>query len=154
MPALAFFARGAAAALLLAVPGLAAGCGLFQRADPIGFRTYTLEDVAYDEAASIVHDVTKTQANQLFGGVSLVWDAEQGNLQLDPVYDGRRRLRLYIHLEPAGPDVDVEMFALVEHLKLDATQVGYGEPMQDVPLEEKLFQAYVTELSRRRDGGG
>ena len=146
-------ARGLATALLLLAPGLA-GCGLFTRAEPIGFRTYTLEGVSYDEATSIVHDVTKQQANQLFGGVTLTWDAAQGNLQLDPVYDGQRRLRLYIHVEPAGPNVDVEMFALVEHLKLEATQVGYGDPQQDVPLEEQLFQAYVTELSRRRDGDG
>jgi hypothetical protein len=147
-------ARGLATALLLLAPGLATGCGLFARDDSIGFRTYTLEGVGYDEATSIVHDVTRQQANQLFGGVTLTWDPKQGNLQLDPVYDGRRRLRLYIHVEPAGPNVDVEMFALVEHLQLEATHVGYGEPQQDVPLEEKLFQAYVTELTRRRDGGG
>ena len=147
-------ARAAVAALLLLASGLATGCGLFERATPIGFRTYTLEGVGYDEAVSVVRDVTRQEANELFGGVALTWDEEQGNLQLDPIYDGRRRLRLYIHLEPAGTDVDVEMFALVDHLEVEATHVGYGQMQQDVPREEKLFQAYVTELSRRRDGGG
>ena len=147
-------ARGLATALLLLAPGLATGCGLFARDDSIGFRTYTLEGIGYDEAASIVNDVTRQLANQLFGGVTLTWDPAQGNLQLDPIYDGQRRLRLYIHITPDGDDVDVEMFALVDHLRVDASKVGYDEPQQDVPLEEKLFQAYVTELTRRRDEGG
>lgn len=153
MDRLSQLARGVVAALPLALAG-AAGCGLLSPADPIGFRTYTLEAVGYDEAVDIVLDVTREQATLLFGGITLTWDEDQGNLSLDPVYDGQRRLRLYIHVAPAGSDVDVEMFALVEHLELDATQVGYGEPMQDVPLEEKLFKAYVTELMRRRDEGG
>lgn len=147
-------ARGLLSALVLPLLCTASGCGLFGTKEEIGFRTYTLEGVGYDEAASIVHDVTRQQANQLFGGVTLTWDPAQGNLQLDPIYDGQRRLRLYIHLVPAGADVDVEMFALVDHLSVDATKVGYDAPQQDVPLEEKLFQAYVTELSRRRDEGG
>ena len=149
-------ARGPLLHLALVLPLLcaASGCGLFGAKQEIGFRTYKLEGVAYDEAASIVHDVTRQQANQLFGGVTLTWDPVQGNLQLDPIYEGQRRLRLYIHLVPAGADVNVEMFALVDHLRVEATKVGFDEPQQDVPLEEKLFQAYVTELSRRRDQGG
>jgi hypothetical protein len=146
--------RRIAARLLPLALAAACGCGLFAKAEPIGFRTYTLEGVGYDEAASIVNDVTRELATQLFGGVTLVWDEELGNLSLDPVYDGQRRLSLYIHLAPVGEDVDVEMFALVEQLRVDATQVGYGEPLQDVPLEEKLFKAFVAELSRRRDEGG
>jgi hypothetical protein len=130
------------------------GCGLFQRDDVIGFRTYVLKDVAYEDAASIVYEVTRSESNRLFGGVTMTWDEALGNLELEPVYDGQRRLRLYIHLAPTGADVNVDMFALVDHLEISVTHVGYGESMQDVPLEEKLFQAYVAELSRRRDGGG
>ena len=147
-------ARGLLLALVLPLLCAASGCGLFSTKEEIGFRNYKLEGVAYDEAASIVYDVTRQLANALFGGVTVVWDPAQGNLQLDPIYDGQRRLRLYIHLAPAGADVNVEMFALVDHLRVDATKVGYDDPQQDVPLEEKLFQAYVTELSRRRDQGG
>lgn len=140
--------------VLLAAFCCATGCGLFRHEDPIGFRTYKLEGVEYAEAASIVHEVTRQQANVLFGGVTLSWDEAEGKLELDPVYEGQRRLRLYIHLAPAGPDVNVEMFALVDFLSISGTQIGYVEPMQDVPLEEQLFKAYVTELSRRRDEGG
>ena len=146
--------RGVAAALLLAALGGASGCGLFDHGEPIGFRTYTLEGVEFPEAVAIVRDVTRSEATRLFGGVTLVWDEAQGNLSLDPVYDGQRRLRLYIHLVPAGKNAKVEMFALVDQLEVNSTRVGYGKPMQDVPLEEKLFKAYVTELSRRRDAGG
>ena len=145
-------ARVAAATLLLAAGG-ATGCGLLPKQD-IGFRTYKLEGVGYDQAATIVQEVTRQQANQLFGGVTLTWDPAQGNLQLDPVFDGQRRLRLYIHLAPAGNDVNVEMFALVDHLQVEPPNVGYGDAQQDVHLEEKLFQAYVTELLRRREEGG
>jgi hypothetical protein len=147
-------ARGLLSRLLLPLVCALSGCGLFGTKEDIGFRTYTLEGIGYDEAASIVNDVTRQLANQLFGGVTLTWDPAQGNLQLDPIYDGQRRLRLYIHITPDGDDVDVEMFALVDHLRVDASKVGYDEPQQDVPLEEKLFQAYVTELTRRRDEGG
>jgi hypothetical protein len=147
-------ARTVAPALVLAALAASSGCGLFQREQPIGFRSYKLEGVEYAEAASIVHDVTRQQANLLFGGVTLTWDEALGNLQLEPIYDGSRRLSLYIHLAPSGSDVNVEMFALVETLSISGTDVGYGEPMQDVPLEERLFKAYVTELSRRRDEGG
>ena len=139
---------------LLAVLCCATGCGLFSHADPIGFRTYKLEGVEYAEAASIVHEVTRQQANALFGGVTLTWDEAAGNLELEPIFDGQRRLRLYIHLAQAGPDVNVELFALVDFLSISGTRIGYVDEMQDVPLEEKLFKAYVTELSRRRDEGG
>jgi len=154
MDRLGQLARALVTALPLAVLAGASGCGLFGKADPIGFRAYTLEGVDYAEAVSIVREVTRQEANRLFGGVTLTWDEEQGNLSLDPVYDGQRRLNLYIHLSPSGQDVKVEMFALVEQLEVNATHVGYGEPMQDVPLEEKLFKAYVAELTRRRDEGG
>ena len=140
--------------LLAAALGAVSGCGLFQHADPIGFRTYVLEGVGYDEAAAIVQDVTRAESTRLFGGVTMEWDPAMGNLALDPVYDGQRRMSLFIHIVPAGADVNVEMFALVEHLEVSASNVGYGEPMQDVPLEEKLFQAYVAELQRRREPGG
>lgn len=147
-------ARAVVPALVLAALAGAPGCGLFQHDEPIGFRTYKLEGIDFAEAGSIVHEVTRRQATQLFGGVTLTWDEAQGNLELEPVYDGQRRLRLYIHLSPAGSDVNVEMFALVDFLAISGTQIGYGAPMQDVPLEEQLFKAYVTELSRRRDEGG
>ena len=161
MDRLSRLARVVPALLLALLPALslaalcgASGCGLFEHQDELGFRTYKLEGVQLAEAASIVHDVTREQANALFGGVTLTWDESEGNLELEPVYDGQRRLRLYIHLAASGADVNVEMFALVDHLEVSATQIGYGGSMQDIPLEEKLFKAYVTELSRRRDVGG
>lgn len=145
-------ARLTLALLLLLLCG-ASGCGLFSR-DELRFRAYKLEGVGLAEAESIVREVTREQANTLFGGVTMIWDETEANLELEPIYDGNRRLRLYIHLAPEGADVNVEMFALVDHLEITTTSIEYGEPMQDIPLEEKLFKAYVTELSRRRDEGG
>jgi hypothetical protein len=134
--------------LLLAVL-LLAGCGLVPE-DPIGFRTYPLKDITLPDAAQVVHDTTRAFALEHFGGIGMSWDPMTRNLVLDPVYDGRRRLRLYIHLEEAGADVNVEMFAVVETLRSDAGAVGWTEPMQDVPLEERLYQAYVAALVARR----
>lgn len=128
---------------------LLGACGLLPP-DPIGFRSYPLRDVSYEEAAAIVHDVTRRYAVDHWGGIAMSWDAAAGNLLLDPIYDARRRLRLHVHLEPAGPDVMVEMFALVETLRADAAKVGWTDAMQDVPLEEALYAAYVAELVARR----
>jgi hypothetical protein len=130
-----------------------AGCGLLMQPDPIGFRTYVLKDVDYEQAVSIVREITRDEANRLFGGVGLTWDPRQGNLTMDPVYDSTRRLRLYVRLTPVPPDVHVEMFALVDHLQSSTTGVGYTRPMQDVPFEEMLFDAYVAELLQRRESG-
>ena len=130
---------------------LLAGCGLLP-GDPLGFRTYPLKDTTLTEAAQVVHDTTRIYALDHFGGIGMAWDPVEHNLVLDPVYDGQRRMRLYIHLEPVGPDVNVEMFALVETLRSDAGAVGWGDPMQDVPLEEQLYQAYIAALVARRGG--
>jgi hypothetical protein len=140
-------------ALLLAVLAALPGCGLFVRPDPIDFRSYPLEGVEYAEAVSIVQTVTRDVCTQLFGGVTLTWFPETGNLTVDPVHAGSRRLRLYIHLEPSGSGVDVQMLALVDALATGGQDIGYSEPMQDVPLEEQLAQAYVAELLRRREAG-
>jgi hypothetical protein len=129
---------------------LLAACGLVPP-DPIGFRSYPLKDTALDEAIVVVNDVTRRFALERFGGIGLAWDPLTRNLVLDPVFDGRRRMKLFIHVEPAGADTNVEMFALVEHLHADANTVGWTEPMQDVPLEEALYQAYVAELVARRE---
>lgn len=138
-------------ALRLAVLLLLGACGLVPP-EPIGFRSYPLRDVSYEEAAVIVHDVTRRFAVEHWGGVTLAWDPASGNLALDPIYRPQQRLRLYLHLEPAGPDVQVEMFALVETLRADAAKVGWTDPKQDVPLEERLYAAFVAELVARRGG--
>jgi hypothetical protein len=131
---------------------LLAGCGLLPP-EPIGFRTYPLEDTAWEEAVVLVNDVTRRFALDHFGGIAIAWDPATANLVMDPIYDGKRRLRLHIHLERAGPDVHVEMFALVEHLRTDISKVGWTDAMQDVPLEEELYAALVAELVARRGGG-
>ena len=130
---------------------LLAGCGLVP-ADPIGFRKYPLQKTSYAEAAVVVNDVTRAFALQHWGGIGITWDAASRNLTVDPVYDGRRRMRLYIHLEPDGDGVNVEMFALVETLTSNVAEVGWVDPMQDVPLEQKLYDAIVAELVARRGG--
>ncbi len=130
---------------------LLAACGLIPP-DPIGFRTYPLKDTPLDEAIVVVNDVTKRFAVERFGGIGVTWDPRTRNLVLDPVFNGRQRMRLHIHVEPAGPDTNVEMFALVEHLRADMAKVGWTDAMQDVPLEEILYQAYIAELVARREG--
>ena len=129
------------------------GCGLFSRQDPIGFRSYPLEGVDYAQAVSIVQTATRDVCTDLFGGVTLTWFPETGNLTVDPIFAGNRRLRLYIHMEPAGKGVDVELFALVDHLAPGGQAIGYTRPMQDVPFEETLSRAFVAELLRRREAG-
>jgi hypothetical protein len=127
------------------------GCGLLP-GDEVGFRTYPLKDTTLPEAAQVVNDTTRVFALDHFGGIGMSWDPVDHNLVLDPVYDGQRRMRLYIHLEPEGADVNVEMFALVETLHSDAGAVGWSDPQQDVPLEEQLYQAFIAALVARRGG--
>jgi hypothetical protein len=141
------------APLLTAIPLLLfVGCGLLPQ-DPIGFRSYPLQGVDYAEAVSIVQTATRDVCTERFGGVTLTWFPEDGNLTVDPIFAGNRRLRLYIHVEPAGSGVNVEMFALVDHLLSGTHAIGFTEPMQDVPLEETLAEAFVAELLRRREAG-
>ncbi len=139
------------ALLFGALLALSPACGLFRKVEPIGFRDYVLPDIGYDEAVSIVRDVTRRRSVDLFGGVGLTWDAATGNLTLDPVIDGNRRLRLFIHVAPAGADVRVEMFALVEHLESGPDGIAWVRPMQDVPLESQLYDAFAAEVLRRRE---
>jgi hypothetical protein len=130
---------------------LLAGCGLIPP-DPIGFRPYPLLDTSVEEAVVVVNDVTRRFAIERFGGIGMAWDPELRNLVLDPVFNGRQRMRLHIHVEPDGADTVVEMFALVEELRTDMAKVGWTDPKQDVLLEEKLYQAFVAELVARREG--
>ena len=130
---------------------LLSGCGLLP-GDDIGFRSYPLKDTTLPEAAQIVNDVTRTFALDHFGGIGMAWDPVEHNLVLDPVYDGRR---LEVDVQPhapAGSDTTVEMFALVEQLRSDAGAVGWTDPLQDVPLEEQLYQAYIAAIVARRGG--
>ena len=46
-------------ALMIATLVLATGCGLVMRPDPIGFRTYELQDISYEEGVSLVYGVTR-----------------------------------------------------------------------------------------------
>jgi hypothetical protein len=130
---------------------LLAGCGLVPP-DPIGFRSYPLRDVTYADAVSVVTDVTRQFALSHWGGIGISWDPTSRNLSVDPVFKNTKRMKLYLHFEPAGTDVNVEMFALVETLQSDVGKVGWVEPMQDTPLEEQLYKAYVAELVARRGG--
>lgn len=140
--------------LLLLVLG---GCGLFGSSPKAGFREYPLPGTSYEEAAEVVRTVTAREFTDLFGGgFTLDWDAEQGNLSVSPIYDDQdRRLRLYVKVSPRGPDTVLEMFALVEHLGQGSGPFAvWGRPMQDVTLEERLYQAYLVELLDRHPGGG
>jgi hypothetical protein len=140
-------------ALLLATLLVVTGCGLFMRPDPISFRSYELKGLSYEEGVSLVYDVTRRFLLERFGGIGLTWDPVTRNISVDDVHDGRRRLRLRIHIEPDGSDLNVEMLALVEHLSSGGSEgVGWTAPMQDVPLEEALYAAFVAELLARGDG--
>jgi hypothetical protein len=81
----------------------------------------------------------------------MTWDPEQGNLMLDPVFAGPRRMKLYIHLEPKGPDVDVQMFALVETMSGSGSDIGWTDPKQDVHLEDDLSRAFVAALKEKQE---
>jgi hypothetical protein len=130
----------------------APGCGLLTRDVPLGFRTYTLQDVDYAESLDLVHEALRKFAVTRFGGVGITVDAAEGNIELDPVYEGRRRMWLYLQLLPRPPHVDLEMLALVEHLQTGegGGAVGWTRPMMDVPLEEAVYQAVLVELLERR----
>jgi len=52
-------ARGLLLALVLPLLCAASGCGLFGAKEEIGFRTYKLEGVGYDEATSIVYGMPR-----------------------------------------------------------------------------------------------
>jgi len=128
------------------------GCGLFSHGEPIGFRTYTLKDVSYGEGVEIVDDAVRRFAVGKFGGVGITLDVAGFNLELDPVYEDRRRMKLFIHFVPRPPDLDLEMLALVEHLESGERggQVGWLRPQMDVPLEQDIYQAILQELLARR----
>ena len=128
---------------------LLAGCGLIPP-DPIGFRTYVLKDTSAAEAWDVVNDVTRKFALDHWGGVFISPDESTRNLKIGPVEGRGQRMTLYVHVDPAGADANVEMFALVETLSADAGKVGWINPMQDVPLQEKLYQAYIDALVARR----
>jgi len=140
-----------AACLLLCLAALP-GCGLFSRAEPLGFRTYTLQGVDYADGVDIVREAMRKYALQHFGGTGITWDPGTANLMLDPVYDGPRRMKLYVHFVPRPPDLDLEMLALVERVSSgkNGGAVGWVEPMMDVPLEKDVYQAAVNELLARR----
>jgi len=148
LPLRAPFARRLACALAAL---LLAGCGLLPP-PPIGFRSYPLRDVTLTEASEVVDTVTRRIALERWGGVGLTWSDGNTRLVVDPIYDGQRRLRLHLELSALGADVDVQIFALVEHLQLGGARVGWTQPMQDVPLEELLYEEFVAELVARRAG--
>ena len=74
-----------------------------------------------------------------------------GNLTISPIEEPRRRLRMHVHVEAASDGTLVEMLALVEHLdaNLESGRL-WARPMMDIPLEEKLHEAYLAEMLRRR----
>lgn len=143
--------------LLLALAAALSGCGLLGAGSgELGFRTYPLPDVPYAEAVQLVPDVVRQFYAERFtgaGGFSLDWDPVSGNLRASPVIAGDRRMRLYLVIEPAGAGTQLELFALVETLD-EASVAGpqWTRPMQDVPLEEQLYEVILAEHLRRRDG--
>jgi hypothetical protein len=139
------------ACLLLCGGGLP-GCGLLTREEPISFRTYTLENVSYDEGVDVVREALRRYAVGHFGGVGITEDPPNANLMLDPVIDGRRRMKFYVHFVERPPHLDVEMLALVDHLEAgtDGGSVGWVRKMMDVPLEEDVYRAAIQELLARR----
>jgi hypothetical protein len=142
-------AAGLAFSLLIGT----AGCGLVG-GERVDFRPYPLQDIELAEAAVLVRDVTQRFMTERFGGVTLEWDDDARNLRSSPVYDGDRRLTIFIHLEPRGGGVDVEMMALVERLRASRQPAQvYGDPKQDIYLEEMLYEAMVAEYVRRRPQG-
>ncbi len=128
-----------------------AGCGLFS--EDIGWRAYPLRGIAVDDATELVRDVVRTFCTERFGGVEIEWDATLRNLRVDGIHDDERELRLRLHIEPAEDGVDVEMLALVYNLVPGKPPKVWGDPKQDVPLEELLYDAMLAEYLERRTGG-
>jgi len=131
---------------------LVTGCGLLFPPEPVGFREYELRGVSYEEAQSIVRQVTaRVFAERFGGGFSIDWDDEQRNLKVSPVYDASRRLLMYIHLVPGDGATTVEMLALVEHIVDESDPAAmWGEPKQDVYFEQTLYDAFLVELLERQ----
>lgn len=137
-------------ALLLAAPALP-GCMLFE--ERVNFRTYELRQIEYDQAVALVREVTGRFCTDLFGGVGITWDAEARNLTVDEIYEGNRRMKLYVHLEPVSDGVDVELLALVHTLQGGGGPDLWGEPQKDVTLEQMLYDAYLSAWLDLRSGG-
>lgn len=131
---------------------LVVGCGLLFPPDPIGFRDYPLEGVSYEEAQSIVRQVTaRVFAERFNRGFSISWDDEKGTLQVSPVYQDSRRLRMYIHLVPGEEATTVEMLALVESVVDHQNPAEmWGDRKQDIYFEETLYDAFLVEMLERR----
>ncbi len=138
-------------ALLTLTAALTASCGLFS--EGIGWRSYPLRQIETAEAIELVRDVVRDFCTQRFGGVGIEWDAELRNLRVADINEGERRLSLRLHIEPADDGVDVEMFALVQTLVPGTPPRIWGNPQQDVPLEELLYEAILAEYLERRAGG-
>ena len=133
---------------------LPSGCGLFGEEEHVTFREYALRGTNYEEAVDVIQTVTKRLFVELFGGgFSFDWDASSGNLQVSEILRENRRMTLYVKVSPRGDDTIVEMLAHVESLLAasDGTP-EWGQSQQDVPLEEKLYRAYLNELVERRSG--
>ena len=148
--------RLAPLSLLLLVGTLS--CGLLFPPDPIDFRSYELPGVSYVEGVEIVREVTRREFTRLFGGgFTEDWDATTGNLVISPIEEPRRRLRMHLHVEASTDGTRVDMLALVEHLdaNLESGRL-WSNPKMDVPLEQKLYDAFLAEMVRRRgaDAGG
>ncbi len=152
LPAATRAPRFSRSCLLLAVTALLGGCLLFE--PQIGWRSYSIEEIEYDEGVELVRRVTTRFMTERFGGLGMEWDPELGNLEVDPVYDDTRRLRLRIHLEEREWGIDVEMFAVVHHLVPGAPGQIWGKTQQDVPLEEMLYDALLTEYLEQRSRSG
>ena len=140
---------GLRAALLLAVLACLPGCMLFE--EQVDFRSYPMRQIGYAQAVELVREVTGRFCTERFGGVGITWDAEGRNLVVDEVYDGRRRLKLYVHLEPVADGVDIELLALVHTLQSGGGAL-WGEPQKDVTLEQMLYDAYLAAWLDLRSG--
>lgn len=143
--------RRLALVLLAAALLLAGGCGLFLSSPPPGFRQYPLAGVGLVEAEEIVREVTARVYGERFGGgFTIDWDPGRANLDVSPVHEGQRRMRLFVKLVPEADGTLVEMLALVEHLDASGGGRLWTRPMQDVPFEELLYEEFILEVLARR----
>jgi hypothetical protein len=130
------------------------GCGLLFPGDPLDFRDYSLEGVAYPEAVDLVLEVVVQEFSARFGGgFETDWEPETGNLVVDGVRDDSRTLTLYLKLVPEGGNTKIEMLALVRPVSLPTMpHTERQRPLQDVHFEEAMYDAFVIEAVARAGG--
>lgn len=123
-------------------------CGLMP-VEPVDFQSYPLAGMELVEAESLVQDVVTNWFTERYGGVELSWDEDHRNLEIAPIYEESRRLKLYVQLVEGMDGTEVEMLALVESLLSTTSGVRWGNGKKDVYLEQVLYQAMVDAIVAR-----